>query len=136
GRFCLRRCSLSACGSSHQRKQPVPAYRPRPAPYHPGMLALANREENDLCLAHEILKRHVPDLTEDAAVCGIVAIIAHHEIVPLRHLIDGRIVVEAIIDKIERRIAHAVRQCLSPALDPRGARAFLSLDVILDALPL
>ena len=40
--------SLRPCGSSHDREQPAPAHRPRPAPDFPGRLAVADREEDDL----------------------------------------------------------------------------------------
>ena len=42
------RLALSACGSSHDREQPAPAHRPRPAPELPGALTFADREEDDL----------------------------------------------------------------------------------------
>src|SRR3546814_16029075 len=45
----------------------------------------------------------------------IVAVVAHHEIVPRRHLIDRRVVVEAVFDEIERIVGDAVRQRLAVA---------------------
>src|SRR6516162_8043761 len=100
---------LFARGSSYDREQPVPAHGPRPAPYHPGVLTFPNGKENNL----------------DAAIGGIVAIVAHHEVMTGGHLIDRGIVVEAVVDEIERRVAHPVGQGFSPAFHPRGARAFL-----------
>jgi len=50
---------MSRCGSPDDREQPAPAYRQRPAPDVPGGLAVADREKDDLCLADEVLERHV-----------------------------------------------------------------------------
>src|SRR4030095_4335802 len=127
---------LLARGSSYDREQPIPAHGPRPAPYHPRVLAFENREEDDLGPPDDVLERHVPDLTDNAPIGGIVAIVAHHEIMAGGHLIDRSIIVEAVVDEIERRIAHAVRQSLTPTLHSRGARAFLGIDEILDTLAL
>ena len=53
---------LCVGGSSHQREQPVPAHRPRPAPDLPGVGAVPDREEDDLRPADDVLERHVADL--------------------------------------------------------------------------
>src|SRR5262249_52413920 len=126
--ICSRSCSQASscpwpCGSSDDCEQPAPAYRYRPAPELPGALAFKDREENDLCLAHDILERHHSDLAEPA-VGRIVAIVAHHEIVVGRHRIDLGIVGKAIVNQIECVIAHAVWKCFLPAFDRRIARAF------------
>src|SRR6516162_394720 len=109
---------LFARGSSYDREQPVPAHGPRPAPYHPGVLTFPNGKENNLGAADDVLERHIADLAENAAIGGIVAIVAHHEIMTGGHLIDRGIVVEAVIDEVERRVAHPVGQGFPPALDP------------------
>src|SRR5580704_647412 len=87
-----------ALGSSHEFQQPFPAHAPRPRPDFPGMLAAADREENDLGAPDDVLERHVSDLAEDATVGGIVAVVAHHEEMPGWHFVDGRVVVEAVLD--------------------------------------
>ena len=53
-----------------------------------------------------------------------------------RHLIDFGVVVEAVVDQIERRVAHAVGQRLAPAFDAGGAAAFFGFHEILDPLAL
>ena len=135
GRFAEAEFVLG-CGSSHDREQPAPADRPWPAPYLPGVLAFGDREEDDLGPTDNVLERHIADLAEHAAVGRVVAVVAHHEVMTGGHMIDRGIVVEAVIDQIERRIAHAVRQRFAPALHAFGAGAFLGLDEILDALAL
>src|SRR5262249_21677019 len=127
---------LLARGSSYDREQPVPAHGPRPAPYHPGVLALTDGEEDDLSLADDVLERHIANLAEHATIGGIVAVVAHHEEMARGHLVDRRIVVKAVVDQIERRVAHPIRQSLPPPLDPRGTRALFGLDEVLNALPL
>ena len=67
------------------------------------MLAAPDREEDDLGPADDILERYVSDLTEDTAVGGVVAVVTHHEEMPGRNFIDGRIVVEAVLDQLEGR---------------------------------
>ena len=68
----------------------------------------------------EILERHVAHRRQHPAVGRVVAVVAHHEEVARRHGVDDGVVVEAVVDAIERLIADAVRQRLLPALDPRG----------------
>src|SRR5207237_54457 len=67
--------------SSDDRERPAPAYRPRPAPDVPGGLAVADREEDDLGFADDILERYVADRRQHTAIGRVVAIVAHHEIV-------------------------------------------------------
>src|SRR5215813_3977363 len=74
--------------SSDDREQPVPPHRPRPAPERPAALALMDREENDLGAADDVLERHEADL-RGAAVLRVVAVVAHHEIIAGRHLVDA-----------------------------------------------
>ena len=93
--FELRRGESSPSGSSNDREQPVPAHDPRPAPDLPGRLAVADREEDDLGAADDVVERHVADLAQHAAVGRIVAVVAHHEVVVGRHGVDRRVVVEA-----------------------------------------
>src|SRR5258708_30223744 len=107
-------------GLSDDREQPVPTRRPQPAPDLPDILALKHREEDDLRATNDVLKRHIADLTQDAAIRGIVAVVAHHEVMVGRYQVDRRVGIEAVIDQIERRVAHAVRQRLPPTFDPHG----------------
>ncbi len=54
--------------SPDHREQPAPAHRPRPAPDMPGGFAVADRKENDLGFADEVLERHVTHCRRYAAV--------------------------------------------------------------------
>src|SRR5438045_9146861 len=90
---------LLARRSSDDREQPIPAHGPRPAPYHPGVLALPEGKEDDLRAPGDVLERHIADLAEHAAVGGIVAIVAHQGRVAGRPRIDRRSVVRAAGDK-------------------------------------
>src|SRR5262245_54188886 len=98
------------------------------------MLTFQYGEEDDLGPTNDVFKRHIADLTENPAVGRVVPVVAHHEIMPLRHLVDGRVVVEAIIHQIESGVAYPVGERLAPALDTRGASPLLGLDEVLDAL--
>src|SRR5262249_14792855 len=131
----------------NQTEQSVPAHAldqcdrivPRPAPDWPSIVPLAYREEDHLGATNQIFQRDVTYsvcLAEHAAVDGVVAVITHHEVMARRHLVHLRVVIETIVDKIERGVAHAIRQCFAPALDARGSASFLSLDEILDTFAL
>src|SRR5262245_38543893 len=54
--------------SSHQREQPPPTHRARPAPDMPGRLAVADRKEDDLGLTDKVLEWNVTDGRRHAAV--------------------------------------------------------------------
>ena len=95
-----------------------------------------DREEDDLGAADEVVERHIADLAQHAAVGRVVAVVAHHEVVAGRHRVDLRVVVEGVIDEIERVVAHAVRQRLLPALDALDARPVLGADKVLGLLAL
>ena len=56
GRACHR-----GGASVDPHEQPVPADRPRPAPELPGRRAVADREEDDLRAADQVLRRHIAD---------------------------------------------------------------------------
>src|SRR5262249_8438379 len=109
---------LFARGSSYDREQPVPAHGPRPAPHHPPVLAFQNRAENDLGAAYDVLERHIANLPEHAANGGIGAFVARDEVMAGGHLINRGIVVEAIVDEIERGVTHPVGQRFPPPLHP------------------
>src|ERR1700682_2514723 len=103
------------------------------------MLTFLDREEDDLGATDDVLERHVADTAafgSHAAVGRVVAIVAHHEIMTGRHVIWADIVVEAMVDQIERGVGNAVRRGLAPAFPPLCARALLGLDEVLDALAL
>src|ERR1700684_427427 len=73
--------ALRAC-LANDVEQALPAQRPRPEPYLPGMRIVTYREEDDLGLADQVLERHVThpaSRRRNSAVERIVAIVAHHE---------------------------------------------------------
>src|ERR1700678_2917187 len=99
--------------SSHKFEYAIPANRPWPAPEHPGAFALADREEDHLGPADQILERHI---AKHAAVAGVIAVVTHHEKAPLRHLVDVGVVGKAgAIDTIERFVTDVVRQGFLPS---------------------
>src|SRR6516164_11703560 len=122
--------------SAHGLEYSPPTNVRGPILHLPRMRAAPNREDHHLGATDQILKWHVADLAENAAVGRIVAIVAHHEVVPGRHLVDRGVVVEAVLDQLERGVAHSVGQCLAPALDAHGRAAFVGVDIVLDALAL
>src|ERR1051326_2423570 len=65
----------------------VPADGPGPFPNFPG--AAAHRKEDELGRADQVFERHEPHVGE-AAVLGVVAVVAHHEIMPGRDRVDAR----------------------------------------------
>src|SRR5262249_14198787 len=141
GRSLVRRprAALTAPGqrareSTHKCKQPAPPHRPGPTPELPCMLALKHGEENDLGAPDEILQWHIADCSLYTAVGRVVTVVAHHEVMAVRHHVFFRVVVETVVDQIESRIAYPVRQRLAPALDTGGAVTLLGLDEVVDAL--
>src|SRR5437867_6559308 len=92
----------------------------------------AHRPEDGLHASDQVLRRHIADRVFHAAVGGVVAVVAHHEIVPGWHPIFLGVVVEAVFDQVERRVAHAVRQGLAPLLDTHLAAVVVRLDEIFD----
>src|SRR5260370_2370228 len=77
--------------SMHPLENTVPAYVPRPPPDLPGRRSLIDREENDLAPSDQILERHVADaalVRRQPRIAGIVAVVAHHDIVPVGDLVD------------------------------------------------
>src|SRR6185369_6339127 len=78
--------------SSDDFEEAIPAYCPRPAPERPGMLAFGDGEEDHLGATDQILLRHIADLAEEAAIGGVVAVVAHHEEVAGRHGVDVGVV--------------------------------------------
>ena len=59
--------------------------------------------------ADEIIKRDIAHRRKHAAVARIVAVVAEHKEMAWRHPVDIGVVVEAIVDAVERLIADAVR---------------------------
>src|SRR3984957_10684103 len=103
--------------SSHDFEYAIPAHRDRPAPDHPGVLALGDRKENYLGAADEILQRHI---AEHTAVAGVIAVVAHHEEIAWRHLVYfGCVGKVGAVDAIERFVSDTVGQGFLPALYPR-----------------
>src|SRR5205823_5791873 len=102
---------------SQELEQAVPAYRPWPFPEFPGGRVLVDREEDHLGATDQVFDRDIADRRENAAIGRIVAVVAHHEEMPRRHLVDRGVVLEAVRLEIERIVADAVRQRLAIAGD-------------------
>src|ERR1700722_18864446 len=102
------------------------------------MRIVTYREEDDLRLAYQVLKRDVTDAASrrrDSAIKRIVAIVAHHEIMIWRHGIDLRGVDVGMLDAVEGVIADAIGQGLAPALDADRLKTF-TIDVVVRSLAL
>src|SRR4051794_21528945 len=74
------------------------------------------RKIDKSCATNYVFQRHVADRRKYPAVGGIVAVITQHEDVAIRYLVNSRVVVETVVDAIERLMAHAVQKCFAPAL--------------------
>ncbi len=61
-----------------ERGDPAIADGKGPFPDFPDAGAAVGREKDDFRLADKILERHIPDML--AAVLGIIAVVAHHEV--------------------------------------------------------
>src|SRR5262249_14936018 len=59
---------------------------------------------------YDVGARDVADLAAHTAVGRVVAVVAHHEIMLGRNLVDRRVVVESVWDQIDRCNADAVGQ--------------------------
>src|ERR1700724_1945360 len=91
GRLCPPYALRLAMTSADDREQPRPADGPRPVPDVPGRLAAFEREEDDAGVADQQVGCDVADVGK-AAVLGIIAIVAHHEVMAGRHRVDVRVV--------------------------------------------
>src|SRR5579872_7155119 len=69
-------------------EQPPIADREGPFPHFPPRRRAIGREEQELCLADQVLRRDEPDHRRHAAILRIVAVVPHREIITLRHLVD------------------------------------------------
>ena len=63
----------------------------------------------------QILMRHKTDIANKAAIRRIIAIIAHHEIMPLRHFIHAGIVSRTAVSLVKRHIRATIGQRLAEA---------------------
>src|SRR4029077_9519255 len=79
-----RECVISA----DHRQQPAPAQLQRPSPQLPRGSSAAERKEDDLSPADEVLERHVAHIRK-AAVLGIFPVVAHHEEMASRNRVDA-----------------------------------------------
>src|SRR5215469_10380366 len=123
--------------SANDPEQAVPAHRPRPAPHLPSVRAVTDREEDDFGAADDVLERHIADPAarrRHSAVVGVVAVVAHHEEMPGRYEVGRRVVVQGILDAIERLVADAIRQGLAPEPDSSWVLAHVAVDIVLRAL--
>src|SRR6516165_12321132 len=76
---------------AHALEDAVPAYGPRPPPHFPRRRPLVDRKEDDLGPADQVLEWHIADpalVCRKPGIAGIVAIVAHHEIMARRHFVD------------------------------------------------
>src|SRR5829696_8812466 len=71
---------------------------------------------DEACTADDIFQRYITNRRKYPAVGGIVAVIAQHEDLAIRYLVNSRVVVETVVDAIERLMAHAVQKRFAPAL--------------------
>ncbi len=97
----------------------------------PDLLPLLDGEEQELGAADEVVHGDGADLAEHTAVGGIVAIVAHDEDMPGGHLIDRRVVVEAVLVEVEGVVGDTVGQGLAIAPRPDLA-AVLGVDEVID----
>src|SRR5262249_22839195 len=129
----LRRPAASA----NDPEQAVPAHRPRPAPHLPSVRAITDREEDDFGAADDALERHIADAAARrriSAVVGAVAGVGNHEDMPGRHEVGRRVVVERILDAIERLVADHIRQGLATASDSTWVLSHLAVEIVLREL--
>src|SRR5262245_55197570 len=89
-----------------------------PLPDFPDSRAAVGREEDDLCLADEILERHVAYV--DSAVGGIVPIVPHHEVFALGNHINLGSIEVAFGIAVEHVVAYAIGKSLAVARDISG----------------
>src|SRR5260221_13683812 len=103
--------------SADPAEQAAPADRPRPAPEPPDALALLHRKIDEFGMVKNVGGRHRAVLAEHPAVARIVAVVAHHEIVPGRHGVFRRVVEKAVVDLIENAMAATAGQRFEPLPD-------------------
>src|SRR5262249_48302062 len=113
--------SLSGC-LFDRLKEPIVADGPWPLPKFPNvglasLLIVGDRGDDDeLRFADEVLLRNIADAgVEITAVGGIVAVVAHHEIVACRHDVFLRVVETTLRIAVENVVRHAARQRLAEA---------------------
>src|ERR1700733_3194867 len=110
-------------------EKPMIADFPGPSPDFPQ--AAVDREEDKDRLADQLVGRDIPHI--ESAVVGIVAVVAHHEVMARRDD-EGTHIVDRIIGMArEHEIALAVRQRLAIARDMRLDAGLVGFDIVADA---
>src|SRR5579885_3299049 len=92
--------------SAHAMEQTAVAYRERPAPDLPPMRLAIGRKEDELRPPDQVLRRHIADRRQHAAVLRVVAVVPHREVMPGRHFVDGRIVERTVVTDLDDRVLH------------------------------
>src|SRR5215203_4454737 len=90
----------------------VRGQRSKPPPHRSGRLveiATFARIEDEIRLADDVSCRQEADPLHVAAVDDVVAIVAEQEEMTGRYGVERRVVRRAIVDKVERGIAHPIR---------------------------
>src|SRR5262245_3182592 len=102
--------------SAHEVEESGPADIEWPAPRRQKVerirLIERTREEDNLGTTHEVFQRHVADPPRRPAIGRVVAVVAHHEVVARRHLVDGSIVERPVGLAVEHLVFEPVRQRL------------------------
>src|SRR5688572_8790774 len=127
---CRRLASNEARVSSlNEMAKPAVSDGHWPLPDFPDPRAAIGREKDDLCLADEILERNIADV--DPAVGGIVAVVAHHEVMAFGYDEDLSVVEIALGIAVEHVVGHAIGQRFAITRDVAGLLPN-GLDIILD----
>src|SRR5262245_6398753 len=115
---------LAATALAHETEDAPPAdvERPRPWARQPEGVGVVDggREEDDLGAPHQVLVGDVAHAVARrllAAVGGVVAVVAHHEVMAGRHLVGLGIVELAVGDGVQHVVLDAIGQRLLEARD-------------------
>src|SRR3954462_11402013 len=87
--------------SFYSLEKPAVADCERPFPDLPPAGRTVRREEQELRLADEILRRDIPDGRQHAAVLRIVTVVAHRKVVVRRYCIDRCIVERTVVADLD-----------------------------------
>src|SRR5260221_542008 len=105
--------------SMHRGKKSRDAETGQPGPYRLAAHAEIPGSDHGVGAADQIIHRQQPDAAladGNAAVGGVVAVVAHHEQMIRRHRYFGRVVEPAIVAQFENRVADTIRQGLDVAI--------------------
>src|ERR1700692_2028479 len=121
-------CPSRASRSVNEGEQPLPAGGFRPLPEFPEFRAAIGGEEDQFGLADKVLGWNVAYI--GAAVVGIVAVVAHHEVVAGRHNEDVGVVGRAVGIAVEHEIVFAVGERFAIARHMMADAELVGFDVI------